>query len=226
MKKITDFVDLAAAKAHPEIKTKVFNSNEMTMYLLRCDLLDNVLDATSGLLRGFAIRVMGDSRFDFIESSDDGIANIGSINALISSLPDSELKTKFIAFRDYCIADANKVYYPYADVSQEAFELAHRALSPSSVESVVINKNVNHIVKISVNDVIASDDIFTVKASTKKSTDSDFYFDDSRRAYVSVKSNESGHFSTQTNVSGLADQIKYHVTSKYQRNFTVDIIEV
>lgn len=125
MIKITDFNTLEDAKTAPLITRKVFNSNEMTMHLLRCDLLDDVLDATAGLMRGFGIRVIGDSRFDFRDNTDDGVANYYSLNSLITSAPNEATKSKFTALLDRLVSEANKTTYPFAQLSQDDFDKAH-----------------------------------------------------------------------------------------------------
>lgn len=123
--------DVQQAKSTSPI---VFNSNEMTMYLTRTELLDFILDATSGLLRGFALRLAGNSRFDFRENTDDGIANIAALSFIISQITDENLKTKFIALRTYLVADANKPAYPFESVTQSQYNIAKNKYISKTIE--------------------------------------------------------------------------------------------
>ncbi len=122
---LSKFDTLALAHAEPFIVRTEFTSNVLTMYLLRCDLLDDVLDATTGILRGFKIRIETVSSFDFRDNTDDGIANIASIDHLIFQEPSvSILKVKLQALRKILLSEANKVTYPLANATLEEFVAA------------------------------------------------------------------------------------------------------
>lgn len=110
---------LADIQAEKLIARIVFNSNEMTMYLLRCELLDYVLDSVNGVLRGFAIRVLGTSRFDFRDNTNDGMANDATLSYIINTSTNEDLKAKFSALRNILVNDANAVTFPFFDVTQE-----------------------------------------------------------------------------------------------------------
>lgn len=122
---LSNFATLALAQEEPFIVRTEFTSNVLTMYLLRCDLLDDVLDATTGILRGFKIRIETVSSFDFRDNTDDGIANIASIDHLIFQEPSvSILKVKLQALRNILLSEANKVTYPLANTTKEEFAAA------------------------------------------------------------------------------------------------------
>lgn len=122
---LTDFETIEAAHLHSEVERTEFTSNVLTMYLLRCDLLDDVLDGTTGILRGFKIRIETVSSFDFRDNTDDGIANIASIDHLIFQEPSvSILKVKLQALRNILLSEANKVTYPLANATPEEFAAA------------------------------------------------------------------------------------------------------
>jgi len=134
--KLTDFSTLALAHVAPSIVRTEFTSNVMTMYLLRCGLLDEVLDAPTGILRGFAIRLNTVSVFDFRDDVDDGIANTASIDYLISQTVDSTLKNQFIALKDILVSEANKLYYPFSNVTLSQFNSAKGLFASKQIELI------------------------------------------------------------------------------------------
>ncbi len=125
---LATFDSLVSAHKHPEIVRTEFTSNAMTNKLMRYDLLDLVLDSTSGILRGVKIRLKTVSVFDFRDNTEDGQANIYLVNALISSAIDTvenmNLKSRYVLLHDDLLNSANKVTYPYANVTPEQFAAA------------------------------------------------------------------------------------------------------
>lgn len=228
--KLTDFESLELAHAHPVISEKVFNSNEMTMYLIRCELLSYVLDMPNELLRGFALRVSSDSRFDFRENSDDGIANIASINYVISILNDDSLITKFEALRDYLVADASKVVYPFAKATQEDWDKAQLELNPTmNIECSYPSNNYISKQKINVIVTIAEplqfDDLITFMCDSSTDSDDDSYARNTKqRAAIAVPANFTGELHTDLNITNLQKRIKVFASSQFQRNFTASAI--
>lgn len=122
--KVADYATREDAKAAFLVNRKVFNSNEMTMYLLRCELLDHVLDAPSGILRAFGIRLLVDSRFDFRDNTGDGMANDYSLGLLIDGAADDGLKSKFTYLRKLLVEAANVKSYPFSEITPEEFDKA------------------------------------------------------------------------------------------------------
>lgn len=120
----TDFTVLAELQAAKQYTYKVLNSNEMTMQLLAADILDDVLDAPSGVLRGFALRLGTESNFDFTEASEDGQANLFTLDYLISNATDP-FKTKLTNLRNAVHQVSNSYTTPYADWTQEQLDAAH-----------------------------------------------------------------------------------------------------
>ena len=114
---------LAAAQAYVEYERKVFNSNEMTMYLLRCGVLDLVLNDPSGILRAFAIRVKASSNFDFRDNTEDGMSNLYTLDVIIGMGEYVAYSGAFSALQRLLLADANKALRPYENATQEEWDV-------------------------------------------------------------------------------------------------------
>ena len=213
------------------------------MYLMRCALLNHVLDSTDELLRGFALRVSSDSRFDFRENTDDGVANIGSINYIISTVDDVDLIVKFTALRDYLIADANKSIFPFISSTESDWDKAQSQLNPTTVEcsypseDFILYKAASRqptSITITVTEPLPYDDVITVicnsgnTENTASEGDEPVYETNysqniQQRAAIAIPANFVGSLDITINVSGLKTKVKVFATSKFNRNFTASV---
>ncbi len=216
--KITEFATLAEAKAYSEIRTRMISPDMMLAFLTSFKLVNNVFNGNTDEAKALQIAMQFGSEFNLIKGHPS------SVEPMLDILIEDGLVTE--DFKNYAVNYANQEVHPYYSINQQSFDLAKLSLNPKTIESGVVSKNIKHIVKINVLESVPGDDVFTIKANTKKAEEIDFYVDDNRRAYISVKPDEKGLFSTETNISGLSEQIKYKVTSKFNRNFSVEIVEV
>ena len=121
---LSDFKTLQEAQSHTQIAEYVFNSNEITMLLLRCELYSYFADNNNDVHRAFFDRVKADSRFDFT-TSENGQANLYLLDVIIASeASNSALQSKLSALKTLCINQAQEINYPFTNVTQAQFNIA------------------------------------------------------------------------------------------------------
>lgn len=130
---LSNFETLEKAQAEPQTEHVIFNSNEMSTKLLRCNLFEYFENGTAAIHKLFMMRLATSSRFDFTET-DDGMANNYMLSQLIAAENDAATKSKLEALSRICASESITISYPFANATVSQFNSSKGLYSTKAVE--------------------------------------------------------------------------------------------
>jgi len=241
--KVTDFNSYALLQEH---KTYILdNADKLREYLQLNNKWRNVIahtlntddplfDAAAGIVH----KVDKEQPISFNPDTLNGAAHIFMLDAFVTAgdLTGGD-KTAILALATQS---------PLGHITEPEFDATHAeltlkenptiALANSVTEDVdnkpyILNGAKGHKITITVASALPYDDVFTVTASDKNNDDAVYGYDGKPRGTIRLPANQTKIIlgseeydpSNIANHSGLKNKIRYHLQSKYDREFTATV---
>ncbi len=220
LKELLGFNTLSEAQSHSTVSKKMISPDAMLAYLTAFDLLDIIENPTTKESKGLSKAFQFGSEFNLM------VGHPLDQSSMLTQMVSDNLVPE--SFKTYVIAQANKVVFPYKNVTQEQWDEAQLMFSPAKVETTYSGgefipriRNEKICVEVTIDEPLPYDDTFEFTVQSKNIGDV-FAESFDVRGRLTIPADFVGSvLSAPLNLTGTKRHVKVFAQSKYNRNFAV-----